>query len=289
MSGVALGNGRSALVRWWADWRALPGILKVAIGIVVVQVLVAALAPWIAPYDPLHQDILARLSGPSAEHWLGADRFGRDILSRILYGYRSSFLIAFTSVLSALLVGGTLGLLAAYYRGWIDRIVSRAMDVLFAFPIILLAIGIIAVLGTGTTSTTAAIAIVYTPIFARVVRGPALVLREAEFVVAMRSIGAGDARILLVHILPNLLGVILVQTSLLLSAAILVESSLSFLGLGTQPPTPSLGLMLVEGRNYLTLSPWDSIFAGFAILFAAFGFNFLGDCLRDQLDPRLRD
>jgi len=273
----------------YQGWRELPTILKVAIVIVFVQLFVAVAAPLLAPYDPLFQDVVARLSGPSWQHWLGTDRFGRDVLSRVLYGYRSSFAVAFAAVVIALSIGGTLGLLAAYYRGWIDRILSRLMDVLFAFPIILLAIGVIAVLGTGATSTIIAIAVVYTPIFARIVRGPALVLREAEFVAAIRSVGAGDARILLGHILPNLLGVILVQTSLLLSSAILVEASLSFLGLGTQPPTPSLGLMLVEGRNYLALAPWDSIFSGLGILFAAFGFNFLGDCLRDQLDPRLRD
>ena len=270
-------------------WRDMPTILAVAVAIVAVQVIVAIFAPVLAPWDPLHQDVLARLTGPSWAHPLGADRFGRDVLSRILYGYRSSFLVAFVAVAGSLLVGGTLGLLAAYYRGWTDRIVSRLMDVLFAFPIILLAIGIIGVLGPGTTSTMLAIGIVYTPIFARTVRGPALVLREAEFVTAIRSVGAVDARIIVFHILPNLVGVILVQTSLLMSAAILVEASLSFLGLGTQPPSPSLGLMLVEGRNFLALSPWDSIFSGLAILFAAFGFNFLGDCLRDQLDPRLRD
>lgn len=270
-------------------WRSWPPILKIAVALVVVQILVAGLAPILAPYDPLGQDILARLQGPSWAHWLGTDRFGRDTLSRILYGYRASFLVAFVAVFAALLIGGTLGLLAAYYRGWADRIVSRLMDVLFAFPIILLAIGIIAILGPGAGSTIIAIAVVYTPIFARVVRGPALVLRGSEFVTAARSLGASDGRVIRYHILPNLLGVILVQGSLLLSSAILVEASLSFLGLGTQPPAPSLGLMLVEGRNFLMLSPWDSIFSGFAILFAAFGFNFLGDCLRDQLDPRLRD
>ena len=273
----------------WRAWRDMPTILAVAIALVAVQVIVAVAAPVLAPWDPLHQDVLARLSGPSWAHPLGTDRFGRDVLSRILYGYRSSFQVAFVAVAGSLLVGGTLGLLAAYYRGWTDRIVSRLMDVLFAFPIILLAIGIIGVLGPGMFSTMLAIGIVYTPIFARTVRGPALVLREAEYVTAIRSVGAVDWRIIIFHILPNLVGVILVQTSLLLSAAILVEASLSFLGLGTQPPTPSLGLMLVEGRNFLALAPWDSIFSGLAILFAAFGFNFLGDCLRDQLDPRLRD
>jgi peptide/nickel transport system permease protein len=164
----------------------------------------------------------------------------------------------------------------------------RLMDVLFAFPVMLLAIGVIAVLGPHTSSAAIAIAVVYTPIFARLLRGPALVICETEYVLGARAIGASDGRIILRHVLPNLASVILVQTSLLLSAAILVEASLSFLGLGTQPPTPSLGLMLAEGRNFLLLSPWSAVFAGFAILFLSFGFNLLGDALRDTLDPRLR-
>ena len=187
-----------------------------------------------------------------------------------------------------MLVGGTLGLLAAYYRGWTERVVMRAMDILFAFPVMLLAIGVVAVLGPGTLTAAVAIAVVYTPIFARLLRGPALVVCDSDFVVGARAAGATDARILLVHVLPNLAGVMLVQTSLLLSSAILVEASLSFLGLGTQPPNPSLGLMLAEGRNVLMLSPWGALFAGAAILLLAFGLNLLGDALRDRLDPRLR-
>jgi peptide/nickel transport system permease protein len=162
------------------------------------------------------------------------------------------------------------------------------MDVLFAFPVMLLAIGVVAVLGPDPSSAAIAIAVVYTPIFARLLRGPALVICESEYVLGARAIGASDARILAHHVLPNLSSVILVQASLLLSAAVLVEASLSFLGLGTQPPTPSLGLMLAEGRNFLLLSPWSALFAGFAILFLSFGFNLLGDALRDTLDPRLR-
>ena len=163
----------------------------------------------------------------------------------------------------------------------------RIMDVIFAFPVMLLAIGIIAMLGPRATSATIAIAIIYTPIFARLLRGPALVICEAEYVKAARAIGASPLAILVRHVVPNLASVILVQTSLLLSSAILVEASLSFLGLGPQPPTPSLGLMLAEGRNFLMLSPWSAIFAGLAILLLAFGFNLLGDALRDRLDPRL--
>ncbi len=183
---------------------------------------------------------------------------------------------------------GTLGLLAAWWRGWFERVFMRLMDVVFAFPILLLAIGVIAVLGPNAWSAAIAIAVVYTPIFARLLRGPAMVIIGSEYVLGARAIGASGPRILLRHVLPNLMSVILVQTSILLSAAILVEASLSFLGLGAQPPVPSLGLMLSEGRNFLLLAPWPAIFAGLAILFLSFGFNLLGDALRDRLDPRLR-
>eukprot|EP00873_Tetraselmis_striata_P025083 jgi/Tetstr1/445347/TSEL_033145.t1 len=255
---------------------------------IVILVLVALAAPLIAPYDPLGQDILQRLKGPSSAHWLGTDQLGRDVLSRIIYGLRSSLSISASAVFVAFLGGSVLGLLAAYYRGWTERIIMRLMDVLFAFPVMLLAIGVIAVMGPGAVPTAAAIAIVYTPIFARLLRGPALVVAESDFVLSARSIGASDLRIILHHILPNLVSVILVQFSLLLSSAILVEASLSFLGLGTQPPTPSLGMMLSEGRNFLFLAPWAAIFSGVAILIVAFALNLFGDALRDDLDPRLR-
>ena len=263
-------------------------LLTFATVLVVVQLVLAIGAPLIAPYDPMAQSVARRLRGPSELHWFGTDQLGRDVLARILYGYRTSLIACLMAVGIALLAGGALGLISAYYRGWVDRIIMRIMDVLFAFPVMLLAIGIIAVLGPHTYSAAAAIAVVYTPIFARLLRGPALVLCESEYVAGARAIGASDGRIIFLHILPNLASVILIQTSLLLSAAILVEASLSFLGLGTQPPTPSLGLMLSEGRNFLMLSPWSAIFAGFAILFLSFGFNLLGDALRDTLDPRLR-
>ena len=268
--------------------RPLLSLYSVALTMIVLLVLVALAAPLIAPYDPLGQDILQRLKGPSAAHWLGTDQLGRDVLSRIIYGLRSSLSISASAVFVAFLGGSVLGLLAAYYRGWTERIIMRLMDVLFAFPVMLLAIGVIAVMGPGAVPTAAAIAIVYTPIFARLLRGPALVVAESDFVLSARSIGASDLRIILHHILPNLVSVILVQFSLLLSSAILVEASLSFLGLGTQPPTPSLGMMLSEGRNFLFLAPWAAIFSGVAILIVAFALNLFGDALRDDLDPRLR-
>jgi peptide/nickel transport system permease protein len=269
-------------------WVARNRLLSVAIGIVALQVLVAIAAPVIGLHDPFQQVILQRMKGPNGLNWLGTDQLGRDVLARIVYGYRTSLTSCTIAVALALAVGGSIGMLAAYWGGWFDRIVMRVMDVLFAFPILLLAIGVIAILGPNIWSAAIAIAVVYTPIFARLLRGPALVIAASEYVLGAKAIGASDGRIIFLHLLPNIASVVLVQASLLLSAAILVEASLSFLGLGAQPPTPSLGLMLSEGRNFLLLSPWPAIFAGLAILFLSFGFNLLGDALRDTLDPRLR-
>ena len=268
--------------------RRAPPLLLIAGGLVAALCAIAFLAPLIAPYGAAAQSVVQRLKGPSATHWLGTDQFGRDTLSRILYGLRASLAVSALAVAAALAVGGTLGLVSAYFGGWTDRIVMRLMDVLFAFPVTLLAIGIIAVMGPGAATTAVAIAIVYTPIFARLLRGPALVIATSDYVMAARSIGASHARIIAWHILPNLASVILVQTSLLMSTAILVEASLSFLGLGTQPPAASLGMMLSEGRNFLMLSPWSAVFSGLAILLIAFALNLFGDVLRDRLDPRLR-
>ena len=279
---------RIVISRSWNALRSRSTLFAVALGLMTAVFVGALGAPVLAPYDPLYQDLLARMQGPSLAHPLGTDQFGRDVLSRILHGLRASLAISVTAVLCALLLGGAIGLVAAFYRGWIDRVVMRLMDILFAFPVMLLAIGVIAVMGPGGAPTTVAIAVVYTPIFARLIRGPAMVVCESDYVDSARAIGASDLRIIAMHVLPNLVSVILVQTSLLMSAAILVEASLSFLGLGTQPPAPSLGMMLSEGRNFLFLAPWPAVFAGLAILVVAFALNLFGDVLRDDLDPRLR-
>lgn len=263
-------------------------LLSFAIVLVVSQVLLAILAPWLGFQDPYNQVMVQRMKSPNSLNLLGTDHLGRDVLARIVHGYRTSLFSSALAVAFSLLAGGTLGILSAYYRGWFDRIVMRLMDILFAFPIMLLAIAVIAIIGPSQWGAAIAIAIVYTPIFARLLRGPSLVICESEYVLSAKAIGAGDGRIVFLHILPNLASVILVQSSLLLSAAILVEASLSFLGLGAQPPIPSLGLALSEGRNFLLLSPWPAVFSGFAILFLSFGFNLLGDAVRDTLDPRLR-
>ncbi len=285
--GTVVSVGHPALSARLAYWRRRP-LLAAAVVFVTLELLLAMFAPWISPYDPLRQNVLVRMKPPSGAHWLGTDQFGRDILTRVLHGARASLAISGGAVLLALICGGALGLIAAYVGGWLDRIVMRAMEIVFAFPVMLLAIAIVAVLGPGSVSGGIAIAVVYTPIFARLLRGPALVIAASDYVLNARAIGASNTRIVLRHILPNLANVVLVQASLLLSAAILVEASLSFLGLGTQPPAPSLGLMLSEGRNVLLLSPWSAIFSGLAILLLAFGLNLLGDLLRDELDPRLR-
>ena len=264
--------------------RANP-LLTIGGALVAMLALGAVLAPWVGP-PPNAQDILSRLQGPGPAHWLGTDNFGRDTLSRVLWGYRTLFAISAGSIGVALLLGGSLGTAAALGGGWLDRIGMRGMDVLFAFPVILLAIGVIAVLGPGAWSTAVAIAVVYVPVFARTLRAPALLLRQAEFVEAARTAGATSFRIAWRHVAPNLAAVALVQASLSLSTAVLVEASLSFLGLGTQPPTPSLGRMLAESRTFLALSPWVSVFSGMAILLASLGFNLLGDGLQDRLDPR---
>ena len=255
----------------------------------VLVVLLALLAPLIRTHAPNEQSVRDRFRGPSAEHLLGTDNFGRDLFSRVLYGYRTSVTVALVSVGFATLIGCATGLLAAFYGGLVDRVLMRVMDVLLAFPVILLAIGVLAVLGPGTFNTALAIGVVYTPIFARLARGPALTLLSWDFVTAATALGASGGRIITRHVAPNILAPILVQVTLSLSTAILVEASLSFLGLGTQPPTPSLGLMLAESRDYMLLSPWVSVFSGLAILLASLGFNLFGDGLRDLLDPTLRN
>jgi len=251
--------------------------------------LAAAFGPLLSPYDPVAQSIRERFQGPSPAHPLGTDNFGRDTLARVLHAYRTSVGVSLGAVGLATVLGGLIGLLAAYFGGWVDRLLMRLMDVLLAFPIILLAIAILAVLGPGSFNTGLAIGIVYTPIFARLARGPALTVLKWDYVAAARALGSSPARLLARHVTPNIVAPIMVQVTLSLSTAILVEASLSFLGLGTQPPTPSLGLMLSESRNYLLLSPWVSVFSGLAILVASLGFNLFGDGLRDLLDPTLRD
>jgi peptide/nickel transport system permease protein len=270
--------------------RRLIGNQAAAVGlaIVLLYMLLALMADLLPLRNPLQIVAANRLAGPSWSLLLGADTFGRDLLSRVIYGARLSLQVALFSVALALFAGSALGLVAGYAGGWSDQVIMRTMDVLFAFPTVLLALGIVAALGPNPSNVVIAIAIVYTPIFARVIRGPVLAIKEREFVEAARALGARNSRIVMLHVLPNLLSVLIVQTSIALSWAVLTEASLSFLGLSAQPPAPSWGAMLNEGRQNLELAPHLAIFPGLAIMLAVLGFNLLGDGLRDVLDPRLR-
>jgi peptide/nickel transport system permease protein len=270
--------------------RRLLGNPAAAIGLAIVGIYVflAITADWLPLRNPVQIVAGNRLAAPSWSMPLGGDTFGRDLLSRIVYGARLSLQVSASSVAIALVVGAFLGLLAGYAGGWVDQIIMRTMDVLFAFPAVLLALGIVAALGPDPRNVIIAIGVVYTPIFARVVRGPVLALKEREFVDAARGLGARASRIILRHILPNLLSVLVVQASIALSWAVLTEASLSFLGLSAQPPAASWGVMLNDGRQALELAPHLAIFPGLAIMLAVLGFNLLGDGLRDVLDPRLR-
>lgn len=257
--------------------------------IVAVYLIVALMgALGLTPYSPLEQNRIDRLQGPSRAHLMGTDLLGRDVFSRVIKGGTNSLIVVSLSVLLASTIGTAIGVVSAYSGGFVDNAAMRVMDVFFAFPAILLALLVVTVLGAGTRTTVLAIALVYTPIFSRVARGPVLALKRAEFVEAARSIGMGRWRILLRHILPNTLAPIIVQVSLALSWALLTEAALSFLGLGTPPPEPSWGQMLSESTGIAEIAPWLLIFPGAAIMLSVLGFNLLGDSLRDALDPRLR-
>jgi len=268
--------------------RLIMGAGGVGLVFVVLAVVAAVAAPWLAPYDPIALNPPARLQGPSALHWLGTDQYGRDTLSRIVHGGRASLSVAFAATIFALLVGGTLGALAGFYLGALDTAIMRFTDVLLSFPAILLAIALLAFLGSGFANLVLAIGVVYVGPFARVARAAVLTVREEQFVEASRALGSRDLRILTGAVIPAAAAPILVETTLRLAYALLAEASLSFLGLGTQPPAPSWGMMIAEGRRYLALSPWATVAPGLAIMVVVLGFNLLGDGLRDVLDPRLR-
>jgi len=255
--------------------------------LVLTYVAVALFVSFLPLRDPLLPSA-QRLAAPSGEFPFGTDALGRDLLSRVLHGSRLSIEVAVLSVAIATFVGGILGLVSGYLGGVADLVIGRVMDVFFAFPAILLALGIVAALGPDPRNVIIAIAVVYTPIFARVVRGPVLALKARDFVEAARAIGATQTRIVARHIVPNLLSTLIVQVSLALSWAVLTEGALSFLGLSAQPPAPSWGVMLNEGRQYLEFATHLAIFPGLAIMIAVLGFNLLGDGLRDALDPQRR-
>lgn len=263
-------------------------LAALAAAVVGAFALLALAAPLVAPYDPYAMDADAMLTGPSFSHLLGADAFGRDILSRIIYGTRISLKVAVVSVAIALTAGTLLGLCAGYFGGAIDATLSRIIDGLLSFPDILLALVIMAILGASTTNVMIAVGIVYTPIFARIARGATLQVRQSGFIEAARALGFGHPRIMLRHVLPNITAPLIVQTTLSLAFAILAEAALSFLGLGVEPDAPSWGIMLNEGKEWMELAWWVPVFPGLAITLAVFSFNVLGDELRDAFDPRHR-
>jgi peptide/nickel transport system permease protein len=261
------------------------------IGLIITVgfVLSALLAPAISPYSPTKQQMTNALQPPSREHLLGTDELGRDMFSRILYGGQASLEVGFLSVGMALFVGVTFGLIAGYWsNSWIERLIMRVMDALLAFPALVLALAFVAALGPGLNNAILAIGIVNIPTYARLTRGQVLSAKEREYIEAARTVGASDVRIIVRHLLPNVSSPLIVQTSLGFATAILAEAALSFLGLGVQPPTPSWGEMLNGARGYLEIDPWLIIGPGAAIFLAVLGFNFIGDGIRDVLDPRFR-
>jgi peptide/nickel transport system permease protein len=259
----------------------------VAFALIAVFAACAVFAPLLAPYDPLAQDLGSRLRPPSSEHWLGTDSLGRDIASRILYGSRISLIIGVAVVASAGVLGTAIGLVAGYAGGLVDEALMRLTEVFLAFPALILAMAIAGALGPSLTNAIIAIAAVTWAVYARLVRGQILSLRRREFVEAARAIGASRTRIVVRHLLPNALAPLMIQASFDLGSSIIAAAGLSFIGFGAQPPTPEWGVMISEGRNYISTQPWLSLFPGLAILLAVGSFNLLGDGLRDAFDPRL--
>ena len=260
------------------------------VGLVLVVVLAgsAALAPWLAPYDPARQSLVEKRTKPGAKYVLGADEFGRDILSRVIYGSRVALLVGVLSALIAVVGGLLLGTVAGFAGGWLDAVMMRGIEILLAFPYLLLALAIVAALGTGALNTTIAVGIWGVPAVTRIVRASVLALRETEYVGAARALGAPVTALLRRHILPNIVPSLIVYATLFMANAILLEAALSFLGLGVQPPTASWGLMVSTGRDVLLVAPHVATVPGLAIMVAVLAFNLVGDGLRDALDPRLR-
>ena len=273
-----------------AMWKRFRRNRLALMGLVIVTLLACAavFAPHLAPADPAKQALQDKRMPPGAKYRLGADEFGRDIVSRLIYGSRVALQVGVVSVLIALALGVALGTVAGYAGGAVDEVLMRSLDVLLAFPYLLLAIAIVSALGPGLQNTILAVGVWATPGFARVIRGSVLSIKEQEYVQAARAIGAGTARIVLRHVLPNCISIVIVYSALYMASAILLEAALSFLGLGVQPPTPSWGLMVSTGRDFITIAPHIATLPGLAIAVTVLGFNLLGDGLRDALDPKMQ-
>jgi peptide/nickel transport system permease protein len=273
-----------------ASWRLLlrNPVTVVSAAVLGVVVVVAVAANWVIPFGVNDVDVPSALQPPSGQHWFGTDELGRDVLSRVLVAIQASMRVAVVSVAFAVVVGVTVGVIAGYRGGWVDTVFMRIVDVMFAFPVLLLALAVVAILGPGTTTTVLAIGIVYTPIFARVARASTLGVRVEPYVQMSRAMGTGSLHILGRHVIPNIAGPLIVQTSLSLAFAILSEAALSFLGLGIQPPQPSLGRMIFDSQGFVTMAWWMAVFPGAAIFVIVLAFNLVGDGLRDVLDPKQR-
>lgn len=266
----------------------LPAGLVVGLVIVLVVIVIAVLGPLLSPYKSTEIIASDSLLGPSARHWFGSDDLGRDVMVRVAEGYRISLSVAVGSVLIAVLGGIPLGLVAGYFEGVVGEVIMRPLDVLMSFPAILLAVVVMAILGTGTAVVMLAIGIVYIPVIARIMRASTLGTKRELFIEAVRSRGASHFRLIALHILPNSVGPAIVQASILMGIAIILEAALSFIGLGVRPPTPSLGLMLASERDFMVQAPWVVAAPGLAIMLLVLGFNLIGDGLRDRLDPHGR-
>src|SRR5918996_1271235 len=286
-AGSAPGSAGAGLRGWWRRFARNRGAVF-GLAVLVGVVLLSILAPVVAPYDPLAQGVGAPLQAPSLAHWAGTDSFGRDILSRIIYGARIALAVGIVSVVLAMVIGVGLGLVAGYYGGLVDIVIMRVMDGLFAFPIIILAIAMMAIMGFGVTNVIIAVAVGFVAPFARVTRADVLAVKEEPYIEAARLVGVAGPAVILRHVLPNVLAPIIVQAALRVSGAIITEAGLSFLGLGPPPPTPVWGSMIAEGRNFIVMAPHVSTIPGIALMLAIVGLNLLGDGLRDTLDPRLR-
>lgn len=275
---------------WKEAWQSFSNnkLALFGLGIVLFFIIVAIIAPLIAPYTYQDQNLIDRLQPPSSKHWFGTDDFGRDIYSRILYGARISLWVGFFSVLGSVILGTLLGIVSGYYGRWVDAIISRIFDIMLAFPSILLAIAVVAILGPSLQNALIAIAVINIPNFGRLVRSKVLSVKQEEYIMAARAVGMKDSRILFRHILPNSISPVIVQATLAIATAIIEAAALGFLGLGAQAPTPEWGKMLADSKEYLVQAPWTLFFPGIAIMLTVLGFNLMGDGLRDVLDPKMK-
>ncbi len=275
---------------WKEAWQSFykNKLAVIGLGIVIFFIVIALVSPWIAPYSFKDQIMAERMQAPSSKHWFGTDDFGRDIFSRVLYGARISLWVGFFSVLGSVVVGTTLGIVAGYYGRFVDTLISRIFDIMLAFPSILLAIAVVAILGPSLQNALIAIAVINIPNFGRLVRSRVLSVKQEEYIMAAKAVGMLDARILLRHILPNSISPVIVQATLAIATAIIEAAALGFLGLGATAPTPEWGKMLADSKNYITNAPWTLFFPGMAIMLTVLGFNLMGDGLRDVLDPKMK-